>query len=121
MAIQERSLTALWVCMPAFRGGLIALYTDMKGGWSELGVGLFYHVAVIGQEVAALSYARGGSGWISRRNYSQKEWNRLPREVVESLILEVFRESVDVILTDMGITGGRWTVGLNDLRGFVQP
>ena len=43
---------------------------------------------------------------------------------MESLSLEVLKERVDVVIRDsvfVGNIGGRWTVGLGDLKSLLQP
>jgi len=46
-------------------------------------------------------------------------WHRLPREVEESLSMEVLRKRVDVALRDMvSGYGGGLMVGLGDLSGL---
>ena len=50
-------------------------------------------------------------------------WNRLPREVVNSLSLEVFRKHVDVAPRAMvsGCGGEKLMFGLDDLCDLFQP
>ncbi|KAK4812061.1 hypothetical protein QYF61_026893 [Mycteria americana] len=67
------------------RGDLIALYNGLKGGGRELRQGRFR------LDIRKFYFTKRVA----------KQWNRLPREGVESPSLEVFKSRVDVVLRDM--------------------
>ena len=102
----------------------MTLYKHLKGGCGEMGFGPFSQVTAIAREETALPCLDVRldvrNNFFSERVVMQ--WHRLPRELVESPSLEVFKSLGDVALRDVVNRDGGGGLGSYFMTlGLFQP
>ena len=87
------------------QGNLISLYNYLEGGCSKVGGGFFSQVTRDSMRGNSLKLPQGRFRLVIGNNFFieriVKHWNRLPREVVDSPSLEVFKRPGEVSIRDM--------------------